>query len=113
MTLPLKTYEALTSASALAKSIYGNLFDWLVARINKSLAAGGAGGGTFIGILDIFGFEIFKKNSFEQLCINFTNEKLQQCFNENTFKLEEALYVREGGKNHLKYTSQHCIYYYY
>ena len=50
----------------------------------------------YIGILDIFGFEIFEFNSLEQLCINFTNEMLQQHFNNNTFKLEEKLYKAEG-----------------
>ena len=67
MTLPLKTYEALTSASALAKSIYGNLFDWLVVRINKSLAAGDAGG-SFIGILGKCGF--FLGNFIGIFCIH-------------------------------------------
>ena len=56
---------------------------------------GGYGGNTYIGMLDIFGFEIFKHNSFEQLCINFTNEMLQQHFNNNTFKLEEKIYNEE------------------
>jgi myosin heavy subunit len=75
--------------------VYEKLFHWLVARINKSLAPNGKQS-NFIGILDIFGFEIFKQNSFEQLCINFCNEKLQQLFNEDTFKNEEAVYRSEG-----------------
>jgi hypothetical protein len=66
------------------------MFDWLVERVNISMGTKGAkmqsNGMLFIGILDIFGFEIFKHNSFEQLCINFTNEMLQQHFNNNTFK---------------------------
>ena len=79
---------------ALAKFIYGRQFDWLVTRINQSM--GSAGSDLYIGILDIFGFEIFKHNSFEQLCINYTNEMLQQHFNNNTFKLEEKVYTAEG-----------------
>ena len=75
--------------------VYEKLFHWLVARINKSLAPN-CKQSNFIGILDIFGFEIFKQNSFEQLCINFCNEKLQQLFNEDTFKNEEAVYKSEG-----------------
>ena len=65
----------------------------MVARVNTALEGPR---GRFIGILDIFGFEIFEVNSFEQLCINFANEKLQQLFNQNTFKQEEELYVAEG-----------------
>eukprot|EP00944_MAST-04C_sp_MAST-4C-sp1_P008607 g8607.t1 len=79
---------------ALCKFIYGKMFDWLVRRLNESM--GGEKHPLYIGILDIFGFEIFKHNSFEQLCINFTNEMLQQHFNNNTFKLEENIYNQEG-----------------
>ena len=75
--------------------VYEKLFHWLVTRINASLAPN-CKQSNFIGILDIFGFEIFKQNSFEQLCINFCNEKLQQLFNEDTFKNEEAVYRSEG-----------------
>ena len=74
---------------SLAKTVYGKLFDYIVSRINDSLRpAGGAGakGERRIGVLDIFGFEIFEKNSFEQLCINFCNEMLQQQFNRAVFK---------------------------
>eukprot|EP00466_Bigelowiella_natans_P012031 jgi/Bigna1/34821/e_gw1.7.15.1 len=86
--------EASDTRHALCKFVYGRMFDWIVARINKSMPGGG--GGRSIGILDIFGFEIFEKNSFEQLCINFTNERLQQHFNRHTFKLEQNIYCSEG-----------------
>ena len=85
-----KAYEAV---EALAKAVYSNIFDDLVLRIN---AAVGGERGASIGVLDIFGFEIFEVNSFEQLCINFTNEKLQQKFNSHTFTQEESLYKAEG-----------------
>ena len=83
-------YEAV---EALAKAVYSNMFDDLVQRIN---AAVGGDRGMSIGVLDIFGFEIFETNSFEQLCINFTNERLQQKFNSHTFTQEESLYQEEG-----------------
>ena len=86
--------------NSLAKAVYARLFDWLVQRINSCMVAPSTGGGelTSIGILDIFGFEIFEKNSFEQLCINYCNEKLQQQFNDTTFKSEEETYRSEGIK---------------
>lgn len=75
------------------QAVYGKLFDWLVKRVNRAIEGQK---GHFIGVLDIFGFEIFENNSFEQLCINFCNEKLQQHFNKHTFKEEEELYRTEG-----------------
>lgn len=87
-----KPKEAQEAADTLAKAIYNNLFNWLVKRINLSVQGSK---GSFIGVLDIFGFEIFEKNGFEQLCINFTNEKLQQHFNAHTFKEEERTYLSE------------------
>lgn len=66
--------------------------------------------GVYIGILDIFGFEIFEQNSFEQLCINFANEKLQQQFNKTTFKEEEALYISEGIKfKHVEFIDNQAV----
>jgi myosin heavy subunit len=85
-------HEAEQAADAVAKAIYNKLFDWLVKCINASV---NGEKGSFIGVLDIFGFEIFEKNGFEQLCINFTNEKLQQHFNAHTFKDEEETYISE------------------
>eukprot|EP00794_Sanderia_malayensis_P008852 gene8852-9800_t len=84
------------ATQALAKAIYERLFKWLVARINKSLDRSKREGASFIGILDIAGFEIFQLNSFEQLCINYTNEKLQQLFNHTMFILEQEEYQKEG-----------------
>ena len=102
----LNVEKATAGRDALAKSLYGNLFDWLVSRTNKSLTgeSGNTAKTNYIGILDIFGFEIFKSNSFEQLCINFCNEKLQQHFNRNTFVLEEDTYKSEGIEfEHIEY----------
>ena len=81
-----------------SKIIYDSLFDWLVARVNveiKKPIQAQAKNFKSIGLLDIFGFEIFESNSFEQLCINFTNEKLQQHFNSHMFKLEQQEYSEE------------------
>merc|ERR1719193_2871061 len=81
---------------AIGKATYERLFKWIVTRINRSLDRTKRQGASFIGILDIAGFEIFEMNSFEQLCINYTNEKLQQLFNHTMFILEQEEYKREG-----------------
>ncbi|XP_023156085.1 myosin-11 isoform X10 [Zea mays] len=86
--------SATVSRDGLAKQIYSQLFDWLVNRLNASIGHD-TSSDRLIGVLDIYGFESFKTNSFEQLCINFTNEKLQQHFNQNVFKMEQEEYNRE------------------
>ncbi|KAM4692080.1 myosin-1B-like isoform 2-T2 [Rhinophrynus dorsalis] len=83
------------SMGALARSVYEKLFLWMVARINQQLDTKQQRQ-YFIGVLDIAGFEIFDFNTFEQLCINFTNEKLQQFFNHHMFVLEQEEYKKEG-----------------
>lgn len=92
----LTASQAVDSRDALAKAIYAGLFDWLVDHINKSLEVGKRRTGKSITILDIYGFESFVKNSFEQLCINYANERLQQYFNRHLFKLEQEEYISEG-----------------
>uniref|UniRef100_A0A2I3HFW6 Myosin motor domain-containing protein n=1 Tax=Nomascus leucogenys TaxID=61853 RepID=A0A2I3HFW6_NOMLE len=87
--------QCQNSIGALGKAVYDKMFKWLVARINKTLDTK-MQRQFFIGVLDIAGFEIFEFNSFEQLCINFTNEKLQQFFNHHMFVLEQEEYKREG-----------------
>ena len=88
----LDAAAANASRDALAKNLYARLFDWLVAAINRKISALGSGQRSkrSIGILDIYGFESFKENSFEQLCINLANERLQQQFNQHVFKGEQA-----------------------
>ncbi|CAM9256746.1 unnamed protein product, partial [Phaeothamnion confervicola] len=118
--IPLDKAQSRDNLHGLIKHIYGQVFSWLVGRVNESharmtaaetaVAAGGGAAGAgavaaaaaatepaaFIGILDIFGFEIMMRNSFEQLCINYANEVLQQQFNQHVFVLEQEEYVREG-----------------
>ncbi|KAJ3601280.1 hypothetical protein NHX12_032253 [Muraenolepis orangiensis] len=88
--------QAEFAVEALAKATYERMFRWLVMRLNKALDKTKRQGASFIGILDIAGFEIFELNSFEQMCINYTNEKLQQLFNHTMFILEQEEYQREG-----------------
>ncbi|XP_028973000.2 myosin-7 [Esox lucius] len=83
------------AVGALSKAVYEKMFLWMVVRINQSLETKQPRQ-YFIGVLDIAGFEIFDYNSFEQLCINFTNEKLQQFFNHHMFVLEQEEYKKEG-----------------
>jgi len=93
-TIPLDPPAARFGCDSISKGVYSRFFDWLIARCNQALK--GDTSGKFVGVLDIFGFEIFDVNSFEQLCINYCNEKLQQLFNIETFRDEEALYQSEG-----------------
>lgn len=86
---------AIYARDALAKAVYDRLFTWLVSRINTSLHPE-TNRNNVMGILDIYGFEIFDKNNFEQFCINYCNEKLQQLFIELTLKSEQAEYLKEG-----------------
>ncbi|XP_062304054.1 myosin-11-like isoform X2 [Osmerus eperlanus] len=88
--------QADFAIEALAKAMFERLFRWLLARVNKALDKTKRQGASFLGILDIAGFEIFENNSFEQLCINYTNERLQQLFNHTMFILEQEEYQREG-----------------
>ncbi|KAF6738864.1 Unconventional myosin-Vc [Oryzias melastigma] len=91
---PVPKERALTARDALAKQIYAHLFDCIINRINTALQVPGKQH-AFIGVLDIYGFETFDINSFEQFCINYANEKLQQQFNLHVFKLEQEEYMKE------------------
>ncbi|XP_061773266.1 unconventional myosin-Vc isoform X2 [Nerophis ophidion] len=91
---PLHKDRAVNSRDALAKRIYAYLFDCIINRINRALQVPGKQH-AFIGVLDIYGFETFDINSFEQFCINYANEKLQQQFNLHVFKLEQEEYMKE------------------
>ncbi|THG21657.1 hypothetical protein TEA_000286 [Camellia sinensis var. sinensis] len=91
----LDPLSAAVSRDGFAKTIYSRLFDWLVDKINVSIGQD-PNSKSLIGVLDIYGFESFKHNSFEQFCINFTNEKLQQHFNQHVFKMEQEEYTKEA-----------------
>jgi myosin heavy subunit len=82
----------------MVKKVYSNLFNWLIVKINATLSLGddASRAKCQINVLDIFGFESFELNSFEQLCINYCNEKLQSHFNEHIFKLEQDEYKAQG-----------------
>nr|FAA04055.1 TPA: myosin XI subclass 2 isoform 1 [Chara braunii] len=90
----LNKSQATDNRDALARTIYAKLFDWLVNKVNKSIGQD-PHSTVLIGVLDIYGFESFEINSFEQFCINLTNEKLQQHFNTHVFKMEQAEYRKE------------------
>ncbi|XP_015186299.1 PREDICTED: myosin-IB isoform X3 [Polistes dominula] len=111
VTSPLNRELAIYARDALAKAIYDRLFTWLVNRLNKSLQRPmGHKKYVVMGILDIYGFEIFQKNSFEQFCINFCNEKLQQLFIQLTLKSEQEEYSREGIEwEHIQYFNNKVI----
>ena len=106
---PVQCRDAI---AALTKHTYSIVFDWLIVQINDRLKPElGDDPQSYIGILDIFGFEIFEHNSFEQLCINFANEKLQRLFQTHVFENEQKMYKAEGiPLHHLKFKSNvHCI----
>ncbi|XP_045051604.2 unconventional myosin-IXb isoform X4 [Desmodus rotundus] len=98
--LPYSLSEAVTARDSMAKSLYSALFDWIVLRINHALLnkkdMEESVSCLSIGVLDIFGFEDFERNSFEQFCINYANEQLQYYFNQHIFKLEQEEYQSEG-----------------
>ncbi|KAF0686977.1 Aste57867_21269 [Aphanomyces stellatus] len=98
VTVLLSPDKADVTRHVVAKTMYAELFDWLVARINASIEYTCIDAATdrFIGVVDIFGFEIFATNSLEQLCINFANEKLQQLFSQFVFEKEQEEYVKEA-----------------
>uniref|UniRef100_A0A3P8ZN65 Uncharacterized protein n=1 Tax=Esox lucius TaxID=8010 RepID=A0A3P8ZN65_ESOLU len=100
VTKPLTASQAMDGRDAFVKAIYGRLFVWVMEKINKAIFKPPPEDSNYIrqsiGLLDIFGFENFKQNSFEQLCINFANEQLQQFFVKHVFKLEQEEYAREN-----------------
>ncbi len=95
-TIQLKEQQAYDARDALSKALYGKLFDFVVKMINKCISCPEKNVRSSVGVLDIFGFECFQLNSFEQLCINYTNETLQQQFNQFVFKMEQLEYTKEG-----------------
>jgi myosin heavy subunit len=105
--VPYNSEQAAIVRDSLTKEIYAKLFDWLIRDINERLAVGGGvtKSDQFICVLDIFGFESFETNSFEQLCINYCNEKLQFHFNEHIFSMEQNEYKKQGiSVEHITYS---------
>ncbi|KAG0604572.1 hypothetical protein M758_10G181000 [Ceratodon purpureus] len=95
ITMTLNMDQATVNRDTLAKTIYSRLFDWLVDKVNRSIGQD-PDSPFLVGVLDIYGFESFKFNSFEQFCINLANEKLQQHFNQHVFKMEQDEYTKEA-----------------
>ena len=95
-TVPQSRQQAADARDALARALYGGMFDGLVRRINQALLEPRAGRARSVAILDIFGFEHFRSNHFEQFCINYANEKLQGHFNEFNFALEVLEHERKA-----------------
>ncbi|XP_049708653.1 unconventional myosin-IXa isoform X3 [Elephas maximus indicus] len=113
LVLPYKLAEAVTVRNSMAKSLYSALFDWIVFRINHALLNSKDLEQNIktlsIGVLDIFGFEDYENNSFEQFCINFANERLQHYFNQHIFKLEQEEYRTEDISWHnIDYIDNSC-----
>lgn len=101
----LTAAQAAFARDSLAMGIYSRLFQWIVSQINETIFDEDPA--TVIGVLDIYGFEIFEHNSFEQLCINFVNEKLQQIFIELTLRKEQEEYVAEGARTFVERCLDH------
>eukprot|EP00474_Spongospora_subterranea_P010807 CRZ11265.1 hypothetical protein [Spongospora subterranea] len=108
--VPLDRFQAVDARDTLSQHIYARTFDWIVAKLNSSLRFDKKHE-SCIYLLDVFGFEIFERNSFEQLCINYANERLQLQFNEYVFRLEQNEYAQEGIEiTHINFTdNQGCI----
>ncbi|GMF15853.1 unnamed protein product [Phytophthora fragariaefolia] len=110
VTVPLAPIEAAENRDALAKTIYSKMFDWMVVKINAAISTDESRIKGQIGVLDIFGFEDFVHNGFEQFCINYANEKLQQKFTTDVFKTVEDEYIREGLQwDHIQYQDNQGI----
>ena len=91
----LTIVQAQKTRDAVSKTLYSCLFDWIIYKVNRCISSTNASSCSFISILDIFGFEVFDLNTFEQLCINYTNEKLQSLFNQHIFQMEQDIYKQE------------------
>uniref|UniRef100_A0A6A7G5A7 Unconventional myosin n=1 Tax=Hirondellea gigas TaxID=1518452 RepID=A0A6A7G5A7_9CRUS len=100
ITSPLSVSQARRNCDGMAKSLYGELFLWLIRKCNAALFANRSAEEKthqrFVGVLDVFGFECFQRNSFEQFCINFANERLQQIFSDSLMESEQREYIAEG-----------------
>lgn len=108
--VPLSSFEAEQNRDALAKSLYSKIFNWICSHINQAISADPEHVAGTIGVLDIFGFEHFEHNSFEQFCINYANEKLQQQFTMDVFKTVLSEYSNEGlALDHVSYSDNDSI----